>query len=94
MLLEFLVNFNFFNLFQKFGTLPELEQQLTDVLQVSSVKLIEEEMNENYRCTFDKSKRFSCPRCRKVQSETHNEICKRCYDVLNVLKNNKTAVVN
>lgn len=67
-----------------------MENQLADIFQVSKVILIADETVEKYKLDIDRSIKKSCPRCRKNQSERENQLCKRCYDTVNVrTENNK-----
>lgn len=61
-----------------------------DLLQVSSVTINNEEnVKENYKFTINKSLQFSCPRCRRINSEVENELCVRCNDVVNKSENKR-----
>lgn len=82
-------------LFQELISLPELRDQLIDILQVSSVSISEDiGLGEDYTFQTSKSTKALCPRCRRVQSEKEEELCRRCCDVVNNLNDNKTAVTN
>nr|XP_023028267.1 isoleucine--tRNA ligase, mitochondrial-like [Leptinotarsa decemlineata] len=74
--------------------ISELEQQLVDIFQVSNVSITEDNMEMDYELEISKSQNVSCPRCRKINSEKDNELCNRCYNVLNSSNNNKTVAVN
>lgn len=85
------VNLDFI-LFQKICSITVLEDQLVDIFQVSKVKLIEDELVEKYKIDAVKSVKTSCPRCRKIQSESEHELCNRCSEVVNDLMKNKTLI--
>lgn len=71
-----------------------MENQLTDIFQVSNVNLLQHESSENYLLKMETSRRFPCPRCRKFQSERKSELCSRCYKIVNTLIENKTFVTS
>ncbi|KAJ8925130.1 hypothetical protein NQ315_001312 [Exocentrus adspersus] len=76
-------------------SLSELEDELPNVLQVASVSLtVDGGLTEDYRLEVQRCQKACCPRCRRVQSDKADELCKRCYDVVNALKDNKTAASN
>lgn len=63
-----------------------------DIFQVSKVVVIEDDLVEKYKIDAVKSVKTSCPRCRKIQSESENELCNRCSVVVNDLMKNKTVI--
>ncbi|XP_072393391.1 isoleucine--tRNA ligase, mitochondrial [Diabrotica undecimpunctata] len=79
------------NTIKPLTSLEELEKQLVDILQVSHVNIIESDLIEPYKISVSESKKCSCPRCRKVNSEKENELCMRCYEVCNSM-NSQTAI--
>ncbi|KAJ8948755.1 hypothetical protein NQ318_017924 [Aromia moschata] len=73
----------------------DLQTQLTDILQVANVVIKEDEnLTDEYRLAIARSKKVSCLRCRRVKSEKQDELCKRCCDVVNALKINKSAIAS
>ncbi|CAH0545878.1 unnamed protein product [Brassicogethes aeneus] len=81
------------NTIKEFISLQDLESELVDILQISSVKVEESPTLEKMDIEITPSSLHSCPRCRKVQSETPDDLCKRCNYVVNVFENKK-AVIN
>nr|CAI5832646.1 unnamed protein product [Callosobruchus analis] len=77
---------NAFKSLQDFDTIKNIEQQVADIIQVASVTFSKEDFTNDpikvFSFEISDSSRFCCPRCRKVQSDTDNELCKRCFEVV------------
>lgn len=86
----FWLNCDFFLYFK--GLASDIEDQLADIFQVSNVVLLEDETVEKYEISVTKSKKYSCPRCRKIQSVSEDELCNRCSEVVNEMNENKKVV--
>ncbi|CAH1989563.1 unnamed protein product [Acanthoscelides obtectus] len=76
-----------FKSLQDFGTINDIEQQVADIVQVAGVTVLKEDFKDDpnriFTTDISESSRFCCPRCRKVQSDEEDELCKRCTDVVN-----------
>lgn len=70
---------------QKIGSISDLENQLVDIFQVSKVIIVEDKILEKFKLTFTESIQYKCPRCRKIQAKSENNLCNRCYEVVNLM---------
>ncbi|XP_057652839.1 isoleucine--tRNA ligase, mitochondrial [Diorhabda carinulata] len=76
------------------SNLKELEKQLIDILQVSNVIVTQGDISKSYRINITQSKKHVCPRCRKVNADHDDELCRRCYEAFNYLRSKSSFVIN
>lgn len=60
--------------------------QLTEILQVSSVTLVESGSHLKFHVELAKTSRHLCGRCRRFTAHSANEPCDRCQQVLDKLR--------
>lgn len=80
--------------FQEITPLVHLPPELEDIFQVSEVKIKEGNLSEeDFLLKIQKSKLFSCARCRRIQSKIEGDLCQRCSHVIRNLNSKNVASI-
>jgi hypothetical protein len=68
------------------GEVQTCWSQLTEILQVSSVTLVESESPRKFHVALAETSRHLCGRCRRFTACRADEPCDRCQQVLDKLR--------
>ena len=68
--------------------------ELTNILQVAKVSMIEDEDCTNFKIEVEKCDSKPCERCRRHICENAEDLCPRCISVINGLDSEAQSVKN